>query len=49
VKNTISFENGNHVVVDTLFYVDGPPEKLKHELRRMLCCCDRELRGEKDP
>ena len=30
-----------------LFHVDDPAEKLREELRRMLCCCGRELRGEK--
>jgi hypothetical protein len=32
-----------------LFHIGDAAEKLRDELRRMLCCCDRELRGEKDP
>ena len=44
-----SQRRGSTAVVDTLFHVDDPPEKLEHEQRRMLCCCDREPRGEKDP
>ena len=32
-----------------LFHIDAPAEKFKAELCQMLCCCDRELRGEKGP
>jgi hypothetical protein len=32
-----------------LFHVDDSAEKCKNELRQMLCCCDREVHGEKGP